>query len=192
MLTGPNPHSGYECNNNLWGQDQATSGSQCTYIDGSSASGMKFRSTWTWQGGPNNVKSYIYCGKQVTKGKLISSISKMETSVAWTYNTQSLRANVAYDVFTAADPNHVNSSGDYELMIWLGRLGDVYPIGKSTGTVTVAGKSWDLWVGMNGQMKVYSYVAASPVNSFSADARLFFKHMETQGFPANKQYLIGE
>ena len=153
---------------------------------------MKFRSTWTWQGGKDNVKSYIYCGKQVTKGKLISSISKMDTSVSWSYNTQNVRCNVAYDVFTAADPNHVNSSGDFELMIWLGRLGDVYPIGKSTGNVQVAGRTWDLWVGMNGNMKVFSYVAASPVNSFSADARLFFKHMETQGFPANKQYLIGK
>jgi xyloglucan-specific endo-beta-1,4-glucanase len=183
--------NGYECLNNLWGDNAATSGQQCTYVDGSSSSGVKFRSTWTWQGAPDNVKSFIYCGRQFPKGRLISSIPSMQTSVSWSYSTQNLRANVAYDVFTATDPNHSNSSGDYELMIWLARLGGVYPIGKSTGTVTVAGRSWDLWVGMNGQMRVYSFVAASPVTTFSADLKLFFNHLQTtQNYPASKQNLI--
>jgi hypothetical protein len=161
-------------------------------VDGSSSSGVKFRSTWTWQGAPDNVKSFIYCGRQFPKGRLISSIPSMQTSVSWSYSTQDLRANVAYDVFTATDPNHANSSGDYELMIWLARLGGVYPIGKSTGTVTVAGRSWDLWVGMNGQMRVYSFVAASPVTTFSAALKLFFNYLQTtQNYPASKQNLIG-
>jgi xyloglucan-specific endo-beta-1,4-glucanase len=110
--------NGYEILNNLWGRDAATSGSQCTYVDGSSSNGVAFRTTWTWQGGENNVKSYVYAGKQVAKGRKISTISSMQTSVSWSYNTQNIRANVAYDIFTAADPNHINSSGDYELMIW--------------------------------------------------------------------------
>ncbi|KJR89555.1 uncharacterized protein SPSK_06582 [Sporothrix schenckii 1099-18] len=185
------PGSGYECLNNLWGDTAATSGQQCTYVDGSSSNSVSFHTTWTWQGAPNNVKSYAYCGKIAPKGKLISAISSMQTSVSWTYTTEDLRANVAYDIFTAADPNHDRSSGDYELMIWLARLGGIYPIGKSTGTVTVAGKQWDLWVGMNGQMQVYSFVAASPVRSFSADVKQFFNHLQTsQNYPASKQNLI--
>ncbi len=116
----------------------------------------------------------------------------MQTSVSWRYSTQDLRANVAYDIFTAVDPNHANSGGDYELMIWLARIGDIYPIGKSTSTITVAGYSWDLWVGMNGQMQVYSFVATSPVSTFSADVKLFFNYLQAnQSFPANKQNLIG-
>jgi len=185
--------NGYECLNNLWGDQAATSGSQCTYVDGPSGNGVKWRTTWTWQGGQNNVKSYAYCGRMLTKGRLISSISSMKTSAAWTYNTDSIRANVAYDVFTAADPNHANSGGDYELMIWLARIGDIYPIGKSTTQVTLAGHSWDLWIGMNGDMKVFSFVAPSPVNSFNADVKEFFNYLQTnQSFPANKQNLIGE
>jgi len=117
----------------------------------------------------------------------------MQTSASWSYSTQSVRANVAYDIFTSADPNHANSGGDYEVMIWLARLGDVYPIGKSTGTVTVAGKQWDLWIGMNGQMQVYSFVAPSPVTSFSADAKQFFTYLQAnQNYPASKQNLIGK
>jgi len=45
----------------------------------------------------------------------------MPTSITWRYDgntTYNMRANVAYDLFTAADPEHVNSGGDYELMIW--------------------------------------------------------------------------
>lgn len=42
----------------------------------------------------------------------------MPTSITWRYDTNNMRCNVAFDVFTAADPNHVNSSGDYELMVW--------------------------------------------------------------------------
>jgi xyloglucan-specific endo-beta-1,4-glucanase len=110
--------NGYELLNNLWGKDSATSGSQCTYLDGTSNNGVQWHTTWTWQGGPNNVKAYPYMGRQVAKGKTISSINKMPTSVTWKYDNENIRANVAYDVFTAADPNHVNSSGDYELMIW--------------------------------------------------------------------------
>jgi xyloglucan-specific endo-beta-1,4-glucanase len=111
--------NGYEVLNNLWGKDTATSGSQCTYYEGASGSGINWSSTWTWQGAENNVKSYVYAGRQVTKGNTIAKISTMPTQIDWRYNTTSnVRANVAYDVFTAADPNHVNSSGDYELMIW--------------------------------------------------------------------------
>lgn len=55
----------------------------------------------------------------MTKGNKIGAIKELQTQVDWSYNTTSnVRANVAYDVFTAEDPDHVNSSGDYELMIW--------------------------------------------------------------------------
>jgi len=195
MLTGSTSrveNSGYECLNNLWGDTTATSGQQCTYVDGGTSSGVKFRSTWTWVGAPNNVKSYIYCGRQFPKGRLISSIPSMKTAVTWSYSTLDLRANVAYDVFTAADANHANSGGDYELMIWLARLGGIYPIGKSVGSVALAGRSWDLWVGMNGQMQVYSFVAAEPVMTFSADVKLFFNYLQTSyKYPASTQNLIG-
>src|SRR3569833_2429887 len=101
----------------------------------------------------------------IPKGRIIRSITSMQTSVSWSYSTQDVRANVAYDVFTAADPNHANSGGDYELKIWLARLGDIYPIGKSTGTVTVAGKPWDLWVGMNDQKQNKNNKTPSPVTT---------------------------
>ena len=109
--------NGYELNNNLWGDGAATSGSQCTYYDGPASGGLAWHSTWSWTGGENNVKSYVYIGRQITK-KLVSQTSTMATSVQWNYNTSNIRCNVAYDLFTAANVNHDTSSGDYELMVW--------------------------------------------------------------------------
>jgi len=110
---------GFEFNNNLWGAGAASSGSQCTTVEGTSASGVKWSSTWTWTGGQDNVKSYVNSGKQFARGLKISDIESMPTTIQWSYNqTNNVRANVAYDIFTAQDPNHGKDSGDYELMIW--------------------------------------------------------------------------
>ncbi|KAH8693329.1 mixed-linked glucanase [Phaeosphaeriaceae sp. PMI808] len=181
--------SGYELNNNNWGKGSASSGSQCTYVDSVSGSGAKWRTTWTWNGGENNVKSYAYSGRQITK-KLVSKYSDLSTTAQWSYSSQSVRCNIAYDLFTSADVNHSTSSGDYELMVWLGRYGNVYPIGSSQGQVNVGGRQWELFYGLNGQMKVYSFVASSPINSYSGNMKDFFTYLaNSKGYPASSQYL---
>ncbi|RYP74925.1 hypothetical protein DL771_002709 [Monosporascus sp. 5C6A] len=182
--------SGYEFNNNMWGQGSG-SGSQCTYVDRASSGGVAWHTTWSWSGGQNNVKSYPYSGRQLPTKKLVSQIGSIPTSTSWSYSNTNIRANVAYDLFTAADPNHATSSGDYELMIWLGRYGDVYPIGSSVGRVSVGGYNWELFTGYNGAMRVYSFVASSPVTGFNSDLKQFFNYLSSsQGFPASSQHLI--
>jgi xyloglucan-specific endo-beta-1,4-glucanase len=64
------------------------------------------------------VKSYAYAGRILDKGNIVSKVKSMPTTIQWKYDTNNMRCNVAYDIFTSTDPNHVNSSGDYELMIW--------------------------------------------------------------------------
>jgi xyloglucan-specific endo-beta-1,4-glucanase len=111
--------NGYEFNNNNWGKGSASSGSQCTTVKSTSGSGVSWSTSWTWQGGQGNVKSYANVGKQFATGLKISNIKSLTTNVNWDYQPRdNVRANVAYDVFTAADPNHDKSSGDYELMVW--------------------------------------------------------------------------
>lgn len=109
--------NGYSLLNNLWGIGTATSGSQCTNYDGPAGSGIAFSSVWTWQAHQNTVKSYIYAGRQFTPKK-VRDIPSMPTTVQWSYNRTDHRSNVAYDIFTHTDPNHANSNGDYEVMIW--------------------------------------------------------------------------
>ncbi|KAL5360659.1 concanavalin A-like lectin/glucanase domain-containing protein [Aspergillus floccosus] len=179
----------YTVNNNMWGKDSG-SGSQCTYVDGISGNGVAWHTTWNWSGGDNSVKSYPNSGVQLEK-KFVSDISSIPTTAEWSYDNTDIRADVAYDLFTAADINHVTYSGDYELMIWLGRYGDVAPIGSQVGTADVGGTTWELWNGMNGDMNVYSFVASSPITSFSTDIKDFFTHLtDSYSFPASSQYLI--
>jgi hypothetical protein len=109
--------NGYEFNNNMWGQGSGQ-GSQCTYVSSTSGNGVSWRVNWNWSGGENNVKSYPYSGRQLSQKRIISQIGSLPTSASWAYSGTNIRANVAYDLFTAADPNHSTSSGDYELMIW--------------------------------------------------------------------------
>lgn len=109
--------SGFEFNNNNWGKASGQ-GSQCTYVDFHNNGGVGWHSTWTWSGGQDNVKAYPYSGRQISNKRIVSQIGSLPTSAQWSYSGNNIRANVAYDLFTASDPNHVTYSGDYELMIW--------------------------------------------------------------------------
>ncbi|KAH8807312.1 putative endoglucanase [Xylogone sp. PMI_703] len=178
----------YTVNNNLWGQASG-SGSQCTYVDSISSSGVAWHTTWSWSGGTNQVKSYANSQVALTK-KHVSDVSSIPTSVSWTYDNTNINADVAYDLFTAANINHVTYSGDYELMIWLARYGSIQPIGSQIDTATIGGQTWALWYGGSGQ-QTYSFVASSPVNSWSGDIKDFFDYLTSNhGFPATSQYLI--
>lgn len=111
--------NGYEFNNNNWGKGSASSGSQCTTVESTSDSAIKWSTTWNWHGGQDNVKSYANVGKLFARGLKMNNIKSMPTSIQWDYQPRNgVRANVAYDIFTAADLNHDKSSGDYELMVW--------------------------------------------------------------------------
>ncbi|KAK5654206.1 hypothetical protein OQA88_7381 [Cercophora sp. LCS_1] len=183
----------YELINNLWGRDSASSGSQCTYLTSDSPDHVAWHTTWTWTGAPNNVKSFPYAARQFPRGRLISSISSLPTTVSWNYTgTKNLRANVAFDLFTSADKDHPNHGGDFELMIWLARYGGVCPIGQCVGQVDVAGRRWEIWDGYNGAMRVWSFVppGGGEIKEFGADVREFFGVLEERGFPAGEQNLI--
>lgn len=213
--------NGYEILNNLWGIDTATSGSQCTYYNGPIGPAVAFSSDWTWEGNDNTVKSYIYANRLFER-KLVSRIGRLPTTVEWSYNTTGLRANVAYDIFTHTDVDHVNSNGDYELMIWrvahlgyfgancantqvvrtcrLDRYGGIWPItesvtGSPVGNVTLAGYNWELYTGWNGAMRVYSFLppANESYHSFTADVKVFFDYLvDKYAFPADKQYMLSK
>nr|AFD53250.1 endo-1,4-beta-D-glucanase [Aspergillus aculeatus]AJS10817.1 endoglucanase V [Rhizopus reflexus] len=179
----------YTINNNLWGKD-AGSGSQCTTVKSASSAGTSWSTKWNWSGGENSVKSYANSGLSFNK-KLVSQISRIPTAAQWSYDNTGIRADVAYDLFTAADINHVTWSGDYELMIWLARYGGVQPLGSKIATATVEGQTWELWYGVNGAQKTYSFVAPTPITSFQGDVNDFFKYLtQNHGFPASSQYLI--
>ena len=59
--------------------------------------------------------------------------------------------------------------------------------------VTIAGRTWELFYGFNGAMKVYSFIAPSPIPHFTADVKDFFTYLtEKKNYPASTQNLISE
>ncbi|KAL3433007.1 xyloglucan-specific endo-beta-1,4-glucanase A [Aspergillus tetrazonus] len=174
--------------NNLWGQDNADSGSQCTGVDSANGNSVSWHTTWSWSGGSSSVKSYANAAYQFTATQL-SSLSSIPSTWEWQYSTTDIVANVAYDLFTSSS---VGGDSEYEIMIWLAALGGAGPIsstGSSIATVTLGGVTWNLYSGPNGSMQVYSFVASSTTESFSADLMDFINYLvENQGL-SNSQYL---
>ncbi|KAL4798081.1 xyloglucan-specific endo-beta-1,4-glucanase A [Aspergillus venezuelensis] len=174
--------------NNLWGQDNADSGSQCTGLDSASGNTISWHTSWSWSGGEYNVKSFANAAYQFTATQL-SSLSSVPTTWDWSYSTTDIVANVAYDLFTTST---VGGDSEFEIMIWLAALGGAGPIsstGSSIASVTLGGVSWNLWYGLNGNMEVYSFVASSTTESFSADLVDFINYLvDNQGL-SSSQYL---
>ncbi|KKK12473.1 hypothetical protein P175DRAFT_0430638 [Aspergillus ochraceoroseus IBT 24754] len=171
--------------NNLW---NASSGSQCTGLDSAKGNSITWHTSWSWSGGPSYVKSYANAAYQFTATKL-SKIRSIPTEWKWSYTGSDIVADVAYDMFTSPT---ASADAEYEIMIWLAALGGAGPIsstGSAIASVTLGGVKFHVWYGLNGPVKVYSFVAASTTKSFSADLNDFFKYLErSHKFPTS-QYL---
>jgi xyloglucan-specific endo-beta-1,4-glucanase len=119
----------------------------------------------------------------------LSDLSSLVSSWKYTYTGTSLVADVAYDMFLSSTSS---GTAEHEVMIWLAALGSAKPIsstGSTIATPTVAGYSWKLYYGLNGSMKVYSFVASSQIMSFSGDLMAFYKYLEKSQGLSTSQYL---
>jgi xyloglucan-specific endo-beta-1,4-glucanase len=68
----------------LWGEDNASSGSQCTTVDSLSGTDLAWSTSWTWAGGSSDVKSYANVAIE-SIGKQISAVSSLKTTWKWRY-----------------------------------------------------------------------------------------------------------
>ncbi|KAB8233727.1 hypothetical protein ETB97_009773 [Aspergillus alliaceus] len=175
--------------NNLWGQGNADKGgSQCTGLDSDNGNSISWHTSWTWTGGQGQVKSFANVAYNFGATQL-SKLSSIPSTWKWKNTGSNVVADVAYDLFTSSS---ANGSEEYEIMIWLAALGGAGPIsstGSAIATPTVAGKKWSLYKGPNGQMTVFSFVASSTTEDFSADLNDFLKYLQQeQGLPST-QYL---
>ncbi|MCJ1309314.1 hypothetical protein MMC25_002973 [Agyrium rufum] len=179
----------YTLYQDLWGESAATSGSQCSQVNSLSGSTLAWSTSWSWAGGPYNVKSYANAVVKLTS-KPLSQYKSMATTWKWTYTGSNIIADVAYDSFLGTS---ATASAKYEVMVWLGALGGAGPI-SSTGapiaTPTIGGTSFNLYSGPNGAMTVYSFVATSKsVTNYSGDLLAFYKYLETSYGVSSSLYL---
>ncbi len=74
-------------------------------------------------------------------------------------------------------------------MIWLYRAGGAGPIGGTQATVSLAGSSWELHRGNNGNWNVYSYVNTTNQTSATLNLMDFLKDLVSRGWMASSKYL---
>lgn len=73
----------YTVYNNLWGQDQADSGEQCTTNNGLGSDGsLAYSVAWTWLGGDGHVKAYPNAVIKADQ-QALSSLSSMPSEWSW-------------------------------------------------------------------------------------------------------------
>ncbi|EIM82414.1 glycoside hydrolase family 12 protein [Stereum hirsutum FP-91666 SS1] len=176
--------------NNLWGEAAATSGSQTSQVTATSGTTITWHTTYTWAGGPFNVKSYANLDLRQGLGKSLTSIASIPTTWDWTYTTASsdLVADVSYDMWLSNSATGMGSSSTstFEVMVWLSSRGGAGPAGSQIGTANVNGVIWNLFRGTVETWTVLSFVAPSEITSFSQDLKPFFTFLTAnQGVPAD-------
>ncbi len=175
----------YRIMNNRWG----TTATQCI---NTTSNGF----TITQQDGQGNLSGaptaypaiylgchYTACSPSSALPRQINTIGSANGSISLTYPSSG-SWNAAYDIWINAD-NNTTGVQDTEIMIWLNRntaSGNIQPIGSAVGTVNIAGRTWQVWTGSNGQNNVVSYLfQGSPLTSFSFDVMHFVNDTFTRG-----------
>ncbi|KAG8916704.1 hypothetical protein FRC00_014498 [Tulasnella sp. 408] len=183
----------YYLENNLWGMSGYT-GSQCSQATSLSGNTVAWKTTYTWSGGPYQVKSYANMDLQVGMRKQISSITSIPSTWRWTYTSASsnLVADVSYDLWLSPSSSGTGASSttSYEIMIWLSTRGGATPAGSQIGTVTINGISWKLWKGPVSSWTVFSFVPPSEITNWSQDLKPFITYLTTSQGVSSSHYLI--
>ncbi|MEV7200931.1 glycoside hydrolase [Streptomyces griseoluteus] len=180
---------GYVVQNNAWG----TSAPQCVTQAGDGFRLTRADGSVPTNGAPKSYPSifagchYTNCSPGTNLPKRIGDIGRVPTRIAYQYVGGAVY-DAAYDIWLDPTPRRdgVNKT---EIMIWLNRTGPVQPIGSTTGTVSLAGQTWDVWRGSNGQNDVISYVAHSSLTGLDFDIKHFIDHTVSRGLATPDWYL---
>ncbi|KAF5349626.1 hypothetical protein D9756_008973 [Leucocoprinus leucothites] len=180
--------------NNLWGQSAATSGSQSSQVTATNGNSITWHTTYSWAGGPFNVKSYANLDLRVGLGKTLNQIGSIPATWSWSYTSASsdLVADVSYDLWLSnvAGTGGASSTSTFEIMIWLSTRGGAGPAGSQIGTANVNGVNWRLFRGTVATWTVISFVAPNELTNFNQDLKPFFTYLtQNQGVPSN-QFLV--
>ncbi|WP_396455185.1 cellulose binding domain-containing protein [Actinomadura sp.] len=99
--------------------------------------------------------------------------------------------DAAYDLWFNSTPSTGGQPDGTELMIWINSRGGVQPFGSRTGTVDLAGHSWDVWTGDQTSWKIISYVLRGGATSVSnLDVKALIDDSVTRGSLNRDHYLL--
>lgn len=180
---------GYVVQNNAWG----TSAPQCVTQVGDGFQLTRADGSVPTNGAPKSYPSifagchYTNCSPGTDLPERVGSIGGVPSGIAYQYVGGAVY-DAAYDIWLDPTPK-TDGVNQTEIMIWLNRTGPVQPIGTVTGTVSLAGQTWDVWRGSNGQNDVISYVSPSSLTGLNFDIKEFIDHTVSQGLATPDWYL---
>jgi hypothetical protein len=130
-------------------------------INASSSTACGFDATWKWPGDPSTVHSYPHVTFSSADLPLpVSNISALRLAASWAYSPGTAataagvgrldvfdatglddvgtKANIAFDMFMDSDDKKSQSAtaAKYEMMIWIGQVGQPEPIGSKSENAT--------------------------------------------------------
>ncbi len=192
-VTGSDCHE-YIIQNNNWGNPTGSTqvinytGTSFT-VQSSSGTGSSAPASFpsTYIGANGNIANGTYnTWSDSGLPKQISAMQSVMTNFAWSGGSSGGDFNATYDVWFASTPPTAGSYDDGVsgfLMVWLYKPSGRQPIGSIARTASIAGHTWNVWVGPRGSTTtgtgsasrpVISYVAQdSPVSSLSFDLKAF-------------------
>jgi hypothetical protein len=179
----------YVVMNNRWG----TSAEQCINVTSTGFSITRQQGTGNTSGAPVSYPAVYYgchytnCSPGTVLPMRVSDIRSFPTSVSYTY-VSGATYDAAYDIWLDPSPR-TDGVNAQEIMIWFNRQGSIQPIGSVVGNATIGGRTWQVWQGSNGSNAVVSYVAPSPITSWSFDVMDFVADVRNRGAITNSWYL---
>ena len=177
---GTTTQGNYVVMNNRWG----TSATQCINVTTSGFQIIQQDGTGNLSGAPTAYPAiylgchYSNCSPNSPLPAQISRISSATSSTTETYPSSGTY-DAAYDIWLN-DTTNVSGVQKTEIMIWLNHTGSIQPVGSSVGSASVAGRTWTVWTGNNGQNNVVSYVG-SGITSFSFSVMSFINDTLSRG-----------
>ncbi|QFZ19003.1 GH12 family glycosyl hydrolase domain-containing protein [Saccharothrix syringae] len=178
----------YVVQNNRWG----SSATQCLNVTSSGFQITQQQGSAPTNGAPLSYPSvylgchYGNCSPGSNLPMQVSRIRSATSSINYRYVGGTY--NASYDIWL--DPTAKTTGvNQMEIMIWFNRQGSIQPIGSRVGTGTVGGRSWEVWRGNNGGNNVISYVAPSPITSWSFSVLDFINDVRNRGAITTSWYL---
>jgi hypothetical protein len=157
-------NGGYTLYNNVWG---ANPGWQCIWAN----TGSHWRVSCN-HGTSGGIKSYPNSNRDLNRSA--NNVSSCRT----TFNV-SRHSNGA---FTTTFDVWGNGS-DYEIMLWMNKVGAVGPIGSlQASNQTIGGHTWNVYKGTNGSIQVFSFIRTSNTNSGTVDHKAIWNWVQNRGW----------
>jgi hypothetical protein len=178
----------YVAQNNRWG----SSATQCINVTSTGFQITQQQGSAPTNGAPLSYPSaflgchYSNCSPGSTLPMQVSRIRNATSSINYRYTGGTY--NASYDIWLDPTPK-TNGVNQMEIMIWFNRQGSIQPIGSVVGNASVGGRTWQVWRGSNGANNVISYVAPSPITSWSFNVRDFINDIIARGAINSSWYL---